>query len=57
MKLVSLLKNFTANAKSQVEKQRDPSGSRADVYRQEVESNLPKSFDLNLSIFKGNCYR
>lgn len=53
MKLVSLLKNFTANAKSQVEKQRDPSGSRADVYRQEVETNLPKSFDLNLSIFKG----
>ena len=49
----SLLKNFTANAKSQVEKQRDPSGSRADVYRQEVESNLPKSFDLNLAIFKG----
>lgn len=53
MKLVSLLKNFTAKAKSQVEKQRDPSGSMADVYRQEVESNLPKSFDLNLSIFKG----
>lgn len=53
MKLVSLLKNFTAKAKSQVEKQRDPSGSMADVYRQEVESNLPKSFDLNLAIFKG----
>lgn len=28
MKLVSALKNFTANAKSEIEKQRDPSGSR-----------------------------
>lgn len=53
MKLVSALKNFTANAKSEIEKQRDPSGSRADVYRTQVESNLPKSFTVNLSIFKG----
>lgn len=50
MKLVSALKNFTANAKSEIEKQRDPSGSRADVYRTQVESNLPKSFTVNLSI-------
>lgn len=53
MKLVSALKNFTANAKSEIEKQRDPSGSRADVYRTQVESNLPKSFTVNVAIFKG----
>lgn len=53
MKLVSALKNFTANAKSEIEKQRDPSGSRADVYRTQVESNLPKDFTVNIAIFKG----
>ena len=51
MKLVSALKNFTAKAKAQIEKQHDPSGSRADVYRQEVESNLPKSFTVKIPIF------
>lgn len=53
MKLVSLLKNFTANAKSEIQKQKDPNGSRADVFKMSVESNLPKSFTLNLAIFKG----
>lgn len=53
MKLVSNLKNFTAKAKSEIEKQRDPSGSRADVYRQSVESNLPKSFTVHIPIFVG----
>lgn len=53
MKLVSSLKNFTAKAKSEIEKQRDPSGSRADVYRTQVESNLPKTFAVCLPIFKG----
>ena len=53
MVLVSNLKNFTAKAKAEIQKQRDPSGSMADVYRQEVNSNLPKSFTVNLSVFKG----
>lgn len=53
MKLVSNLKNFTAKAKSEIEKQHDPSGSRADVYRQTVESNLPKSFTVHIPIFAG----
>lgn len=53
MMLVSQLKNFTAKAKSEIQKQRDPSGSTADVYRQEVESNLPASFTVDLAIFKG----
>lgn len=38
MKLVSNLKNFTANAKTEIQKQKDPSGSRADVYKSQVES-------------------
>ncbi|MBD5256196.1 MAG: hypothetical protein HDS50_01000 [Bacteroides sp.] len=53
MKLVSALKNFKANAQSQIEKQHDPSGSRAEIYRQTVESNLPKSFTVHIPIFKG----
>lgn len=52
MKLVSVLKNFTANAKTEIQKQRDPSGSMAEVYRSQVESNLPKSFTINIAIFK-----
>lgn len=55
MTLVSKLKNFTAKAKAEIQKQRDPSGSTADVYRQEVESNLPKSFTVNVAIFKGTA--
>lgn len=53
MVMVSALKNFTANAKSEIQKQQDPSGSRADVFRQQVESNLPKSFSVIISVFKG----
>lgn len=53
MVLVSALKNFTANAKTEIQKQRDPSGSMAEVYRSQVESNLPKSFVVNVAIFKG----
>lgn len=55
MKLVSLLKNFTANAKAEIQKSKDPSGSMAEVYRQEVESNLPKSFVVNMAIFAGTA--
>lgn len=53
MVMVSQLKNFTAKAKTEIQKQRDPSGSTADVYRSQVESNLPKSFVVNVPIFKG----
>lgn len=55
MVLVSTLKNFTANAKAEIQKQRDPSGSTADVYKCQVESNLPKSFSVCLPIFKGTA--
>ena len=55
MLLVSRLKNFTANCKAEIQKQHDPSGSVADVYRSKVESNLPKSFTLCMPIFKGTA--
>ena len=55
MVLVSQLKNFTANAKTEIQKQRDPSGSMAEVYRSQVESNLPKCFTVNIAIFKGTA--
>ena len=53
MILVSKLKNFTAKAKSEIQKMKDPSGSVAEIYKSEVESNLPKSFVVNISVFKG----
>lgn len=53
MVMVSNLKNFIANAKSEIQKQRDPSGSMAEVYKCQVESNLPKSFSVCVSVFKG----
>jgi hypothetical protein len=55
MAIVSALKNFTANAKSEIQRQRDPSGSMSDVYRSHVESNLPKSFEVYMPIFKGGA--
>ena len=55
MVLVTKLKNFTAKAKAEIQKQRDPSGSMAEVYRTEVESNLPKSFTIVVPIFKGTA--
>lgn len=53
--LVSLLKNFQAKCQSEIQKMRDPSGSVAEVYRANVESNLPKSFLISLPIFKGTA--
>lgn len=53
--LISNLKNFTAKAKSEIQKQKDPSGSTADIYKQQVESNLPKSFTVSMPIFKGTA--
>lgn len=53
MILVSKLKNFTAKAKAEIQKMRDPSGSIAEIYKSEVESNLPKSFVVNIAVFKG----
>ena len=54
-KLLSVLKGFQAQCNAVIQKQTDPSGSRSSVYQQQVESNLPKSFTVNLPIFKGTA--
>lgn len=53
--LVSLLKNFQAKCNADIQKQQDPSGARAEVYRMNVESNLPKAFTVELPIFRGTA--
>lgn len=55
IQLVSVLKNFTAKCQSEIQKMRDPSGSVAEVYRNNVESNLPQSFVVSMPIFKGTA--
>lgn len=55
IQLVSILKNFTAKCQSEIQKMRDPSGSVAEVYRNNVESNLPQSFVVSMPIFKGTA--
>ena len=53
MKLVSALKSFKATVQSNIEKVRDSSGSRSDVFQMVVQSELPKSFQINIPIFRG----
>jgi hypothetical protein len=53
MKLVTDLMNFTATVNSSIEKSVKESGDRTDNFAQVVNSNLPKSFVLNVPIFKG----
>ena len=52
-KLVSALKSFKATVQSNIEKTRDSSGSRSDIYQMTVQSELPKSFQVNIPIFRG----
>ena len=53
MLLVSTLKNFKAKIAQDVEQSKEDNGSKTDNYSQAVDSNLPKSFKLNLPLFKG----
>ena len=53
MTLVSTLKNFKAKVNQDIERSKEENGSRTDNYSQVVESNLPKSFKLNVPLFKG----
>lgn len=53
MKLVSTLKNFKAKVNQDIERSKEENGSRTDNYSQVVDSNLPKSFKLNIPVFKG----
>ncbi len=53
MNLVSVLKNFKAKVNQDIERSKEENGSRTDNYSQVVDSNLPKSFKLNIPLFKG----
>ena len=53
MQLVTDLMNFTATVNNSIEKGARENGDRTDNFTQVVNSNLPKSFVLNIPIFKG----
>lgn len=53
MLLVSTLKNFRAKVNQDIERSKEENGSKVDNYSQVVDSNLPKSFKLNIPLFKG----
>lgn len=53
MSLVSTLKNFKAKVNQDIERSKEENGNRTDNYSQVVDSNLPKSFKLNVPLFKG----
>lgn len=53
MTLVSTLKNFKAKVNQDIERGKEENGSKVDNYSQVVDSNLPKSFKLNIPLFKG----
>lgn len=53
MMLVSILKNFKAKVNQDIERSKEENGSKVDNYSQVVDSNLPKSFKLNIPLFKG----
>lgn len=53
MKLVTDLKNFTAQVNSIIEKQKSEKGDFKDNYSGVVMSNLPETFTLNIPVFKG----
>jgi hypothetical protein len=53
MRLVTLLMNFTASVNNSIERSVRENGDRSDKFEQLVNSNLPKSFNLRIPIFKG----
>lgn len=53
MMLVSTLKSFKAKINQDIERSKEENGSRVDNYSQVVDSNLPKSFKINVPLFKG----
>lgn len=53
MTLVSTLKNLKAKVIQDVVRSKEENGNKTDNYSQVVDSNLPKSFKLNIPLFKG----
>lgn len=57
MILVSTLKNFKAKVNQDIERSKEENGNKTDNYSQVVDSNLPKSFKLNIPLFKDSPVR
>lgn len=57
MKLVTELRNFKAKIDKELELSDDKRGNQKIMRAQTVESNLPKSFKVNMPIFKGTDKR
>lgn len=53
MKLVTELRSFKAKIDKELELSDDKQGNQTIMRAQKVESNLPKSFNVNMPIFKG----
>lgn len=53
MKLVTELRSFKAKIDKELELSDDKRGNQTIMRAQKVESNLPKSFNVNMPIFKG----
>lgn len=53
MKLVTELRSFKAKIDKELELSDDKRGNQTIMRAQTVESNLPKSFNVNMPIFKG----
>lgn len=55
MILVSSLKGFKAKVHQTVEREEKDNGGKTDVFRQVVDSSLPKEFMVNIPVFKGQA--
>lgn len=53
MALVAALKGFRAKVHQTVEREEKDNGGKTDVFRQVVDSTLPKAFSIKIPIFKG----
>jgi len=53
MALVTALKSFKAKVHQTVEREEKDNGGKTDVFRQVVDSSLPKAFNIMIPIFKG----
>lgn len=53
MVLVSELRQFKAKVEKDIEENDDKRGNTKILYSQAVQSNIPKSFKLNIPVFKG----
>lgn len=52
-RIISILRNVKAKINQEVEAARDNGGNRTDLFKQTVESNIPKEFTLRVPLIQG----